>query len=50
MEVKICLVLMLINLGTFTVQGRSQSQPPNVGVLSVSFDPFLTTVCYYKFL
>ena len=57
MEVKLCLFLMLIILGTlFTVEGaiprNRKKNPLEVfarGPCECFFGPFLTTVCFYYF-
>ena len=54
MEAKLCLVLMLITLGTLTVQGAIPRNNKNhledmVGTRKCFFDLLLTTVYYYNF-
>ena len=55
MEAKLCLVLMLITLGTLTVQGAIPRNNKNhledvmVGTSKCFFDLLLTTVYYYNF-
>ena len=54
MEAKLCLVLMLITLGTLTAQGAIPRNNKNhledmVGTSKCFFDLLLTTVYYYNF-
>ena len=60
MEMKLCLVMMLIILGTLTVQGaipRNKkrnplevfARQPEPLPRECSFGPLMTTVCFYNF-